>query len=154
MFIDITNQTFGMLKVKSKVGKNKKGYIVWSCLCECGNTVEVRSDHLRSGNTKSCGCLRSVTNTKHGQSKHKLYGVWRGIKQRCYYPKHDSFKNYGARGITMCNEWRDSFKEFFEWSIKNGYAENLEIDRIDNDSGYSPENCRYITKSENCKNRR
>ena len=156
--IDITGSLFGKLTAIKKVATHKKGYAIWFCECECGEYTKVRSDHLKSGNTSSCGCLmierftdKSIT---HGKSYHRLYGVWRGMKQRCYYDKHVNYKNYGGRGIDVCSEWKDSFEVFYNWSIDNGYKKGLEIDRIDNYKGYSPDNCRYVTREENNNNKR
>ena len=156
--VDLKNSVFGSLTVIRKNGNSKKGYANWLCLCDCGKEATVRSDHLKSGNTKSCGCgvkkglLKA--NTTHGLSSTKLYGAWRGMKQRCYYTKHDSYSNYGARGVTVCDEWRNSFKAYSDWALSNGYKEGLQIDRIDNYKGYSPENCRWVTQKENNKNKR
>ena len=157
-YTDLTGIKFGRLTVQNKNGNDKKGYALWLCLCECGNYATVRSDKLKSKNTSSCGCLMverfSDKKTTHGKSYHRLYGVWRGIKQRCYYDKHVNYKNYGGRGIDVCSEWKDSFEVFYNWSIDNGYKKGLEIDRIDNYKGYSPVNCRYVTKEENNNNKR
>lgn len=93
-------------------------------------------------------------NYKHGLSKHPIFNVWNHMIQRCYNPNCRAFKNYGARGISVCAEWKDSPVEFIKWSEQNGWDPKLEIDRIDNDGDYSPENCRYVTHSENNKNKR
>ena len=91
---------------------------------------------------------------KHGLSKDPLYSRWKTMKQRCYNPKCKSYKNYGGRGIQVCQEWKNDFLAFYNWAINNGYQKELEIDRKDNDGNYTPENCRFVTRSKNNKNRR
>jgi hypothetical protein len=156
--IDISGSRFGRLLAIEKVGSDKKGRALWNCKCDCGNVCVKTSEHIRSGNTKSCGCLMvSVFNTvnkTHGKSSHPLYAVWRGMKSRCYNPNKENYRNYGGRGIQVCEEWRGDFYSFYTWATHNGWKKGLEIDRIDNDKGYSPENCRCVTKAENLKNKR
>lgn len=127
----------------------------------CGGSTVVTTGSLRSGNTKSCGCLRKEMlvkrQTVHGmaksQERHPLYIVWASMKSRCYNPNEPSYKNYGGRGIKMCDEWMD-FVPFMKWALNNGYREGLEIDRIDNNGNYEPGNCRFVTRSENQLNKR
>lgn len=90
----------------------------------------------------------------HGQSKDRFYQVWNGIKQRCYNPHNKNYHNYGGRGIEVCDEWRNNFQAFYNWSMENGYKDGLQIDRIDNNLGYSPNNCRWVDKFTNNNNRR
>lgn len=123
--------------------------------CDCG---EERVILFRKwGTTKSCGCLQkeaaSRTWSKHGMSDTRLHRVWRGMKQRCNNPNRPEYANYGGRGISVCPEW-DDFAEFARWAEENGYDDELDIDRIDNDGDYSPENCRFVTRSENLRNNR
>lgn len=123
--------------------------------CDCG---EVREILFRNwGRTKSCGCLQrdraSETFKKHGQGTSRLYKVWTGMKQRCENPNKDSYAGYGARGVYVCDEWQD-FEVFAAWAEENGYDGKLDIDRIDNDGSYSPENCHWVTRSENLRNTR
>lgn len=110
-----------------------------------------------SGDIKSCGCLRkevtSKLNKKHGQAGTRLHHIWIGMKQRCSNPKHKSYADYGGRGIKVCAEWED-FKNFYGWAINNGYQDGLEIDRIDNNEDYRPDNCRWVTRKVNSRNRR
>lgn len=107
---------------------------------------------------KSCGCNRgqkqNKNNYKHGETKSKLYKVWSMIKQRCLNKNNKFWKDYGGRGITICDEWKNSFESFRDWSMNHGYKKGLEIDRIENNKGYYPDNCRWTTHKENCNNRK
>ena len=149
---------FGRLTVIGE-GKHEKGVHKWKCECECGNITFVDSNKLRSGHTKSCGCLQKErtiqASLKHGMSKSRIHKEWRGVLHRCKNPSASHYENYGGRGIKVCDEWtgKDGFINFYKWSMENGYADDLTLDRIDNDSGYSPDNCRWIPHIENCHNR-
>lgn len=147
---DLTSQKFGRLLVIKKTEKRTKSYIaIWLCRCDYGNLVEVRSDNLKSGNSKSCGCLDRDVKTKHGDWGKNLYRIWLNIKNRCYNPKGERFHRYGGRGIQMCQEWKENYLPFKKWALANGYRVGLSIDRIDNDGDYTPENCQWLTMSEN-----
>ena len=145
--IDMENKVFGKLIVSNKY-KNINERISWLCKCECGNEKYIDGTNLRLGLVQSCGCLVE----KHGLSEEKLYSVFHNMKDRCYNPKSKPYKNYGARGISICKEWLDienGFIIFYNWALNNGYKEGLTIDRIENDGNYEPSNCQWITLGEN-----
>lgn len=147
---DLTGQKFGRLTVLYKLNNYNKKRPYWLCVCECGNFKEVKGTDLLRGHMKSCGCLVH----KHNLTGCKLHGVWFGIKSRCYNKNNQAYKNYGGRGIAVCNEWKDDFQAFYDWSMMNGYKEGLQIDRINNNGNYEPNNCRWVTNKVNCNNRR
>ena len=159
---DLTGRRFGRLSVIGLDYIDSAKNTRWYCKCDCGNSVSVRSHGLVSGGTKSCGCYKREvacfvsrkSNTVHGlTNKHKLYGVWKNIRQRCTNPNNPSYKNYGGRGISMSEEW-DEYPIFLEWAMENGYKEGLTIERIDNDGDYSPDNCTFVDNVKQQRNRR
>lgn len=163
----LVGKKFGRLTVVSREenirSNTGRSHVMYMCKCDCGNSVVIKAENLRSGNTKSCGCLEKEINkeksTKHGMTHNRLYNVWQGMKLRCYDKNHKAYKNYGGRGITVCDEWLHDFQAFYDWSMSNGYDENAPhgqctIDRKDNNKGYSPENCQWVTMKEQQMNKR
>lgn len=130
----------------------------WLCKCECGTIREVSENSLINGKTKSCGCFqKEVTKSflyTHKKSKTRIYGIWCSIKERTRNNNSTSFVNYGGRGISVCEEWSNSFDSFYKWSMENGYNENLSIDRINVNGNYEPSNCRWIAMDEQARNKR
>lgn len=162
----IEGQRFGRLvairRDGSYVAPNGRKSAKWLCACDCGNTVSVIARSLVTGHTKSCGCLMREVNsrqaTKHGREGTRLYVVWINMKQRCENPNNSRFADYGGRGITVCDEWKD-FESFAAWADASGYDANAKrgactIDRIDNNKGYSPTNCRWTDMKQQRVNQR
>ena len=156
---DLTGQQFHYLTVIERAENTKQGKTQWLCKCVCGKMVIVAASDLKKKRHphKSCGCmgkeLVAEANSTHGMSKHPAFGVWHSMKQRCEDPNHPAFHNYGGRGITVCRRWQSSFENFWE-DMGPTYRQGLDLDRIDNDKGYSPENCRWTSRKINCRNRR
>jgi len=126
--------------------------------CVCGVVKSYPLRYLRTGNTKSCGCVRKekllASKITHHLSKHPLYKVHQDMVRRCYEPKCKSYKDYGARGIRVCDEWRNDVRVFCAWGDVNGYRKGLELDKKDNNANYSPENCRFVTRAQGNRNTR
>ena len=156
---DISGQRFGNLVAVKRTGKMDSGrHSIWLCKCDCGTEFEVSINNLSSGNTTSCGCIRKLSNgvnsIKHGKSNTRLYRIWHCMRNRCNNSKNPKHTVYFDRNITVCDEWLNDFRAFYDWSMANGYSDKLTIDRIDNDKGYNPDNCRWATQKEQQRNKR
>lgn len=158
LFHDLSGQRFGRLTVVEQAERSKAGEIRWRCRCDCGREIVTQANNLTSGSSKSCGCWKheklALDHTTHGGRKTRLYSIWVGMRRRCYEETSVSYKNYGGRGISICDEWRNDFSAFRAWALKNGYDDSLSIDRINNDWNYEPRNCRWATPKEQAANRR
>lgn len=160
---DLMGLKFERLEVIIRVENDKRGNARWLCRCSCLDNAEftVTANSLLSGNTKSCGCLRLENNRTiritHGKSNTRLYKIWQSMKDRCYNESCTGYYKYGARGITICDEWLDKESgsaNFINWAMENGYSNNLTIDRINNNGNYEPLNCRWATNEIQSRNKR
>lgn len=157
--LNLKGQKFGRLTAQSPT--THLGKRAWHCLCDCGREHVVLTKHLTNGSVLSCGCYRFEViqaniknNITHGMSHSRLTVIYNGMKGRCYNPSVRSYRWYGARGIKICPEWHGHIDVFIQWALSNGYADNLQIDRKNNDKDYSPDNCQWSTPQEQQKNRR
>lgn len=151
---DLTERRFGRFivikRAENHIKPNGGKSTMWLCRCDCGNERVVNANSLLIGDSKSCGCLNSeIVSARfktHGKTRTRLYRTWTGIKSRCYNKNENAYKYYGAKGIAMCDEWKNSFENFCVWAVENGYSDELTIDRIGLWGNYEPCNCRWANK--------
>lgn len=157
---DLTGQRYGRLVVMSKTEERVHRHVVWKCVCDCGNECFVPSNALSTGRTQSCGCLmkesRGVSRITHHMSNEKIYAVWQGMRKRCFSTYHKNYDSYGARGITVCREWNESFEAFYDYvsQLPHFGEPGYSLDRINNDGNYEPGNVRWATQKEQMNNTR
>jgi hypothetical protein len=160
--INLTGQRFGRLRVLFPI--NSREGVVWRCICDCGNHHNARAGHLRAGHVQSCGCaqqdagritgkLYGHLQRRHGKEPINFYWKWKGMRQRCLNPKNPRYEDYGGHGIFICREW-DSYEAFRDWALAEGWVNGLQIDQIDNDGSYTPDNYRFVEQKENVNNTR
>ena len=153
---DLTGERFGRLTVIELIGRDEFSHKLWRCKCDCGNEKVVTTSSLTQKHTTSCGCYyheyMSATKSTHRMSETKLFKVYTQMKKRCFNEKDKSYPYYGARGIGVCSEWVDNPQSFFTWALSNGYEEGLTLDRINTNGDYEPDNCRWVTRTEQMRN--
>ena len=153
--VDMIGKRFGRWKVLEEAARAKCGAVKYLCKCDCGKEKIVNGVSLRNGTSQSCGCYnRELITNPNKIYNTKLWAIWDNMKQRCYNSNNKAYKNYGGRGIKVCDEWKGSSFSFYNWAINNGYKEGLTLDRIDNEKDYCPQNCRWVTMAVQQNNKR
>ena len=151
MALELSGKRFGYLEAICLSNNSENKIRKWVCKCDCGNIIEVRTTDLTRGNTKSCGCyqkkIAKEIKQKHGGSNKRIYSIWCNMKTRCLNKNTHAYKNYGGRGISVCQEWLD-FTNFYNWAMENGYSDELTIERKNTNGNYEPSNCVFIPKSQ------
>ena len=144
--VELTGKVFGYLTVIKREGSDNSGRAVWMYKCICGKFKTARGKDLVQGKITSCGCMKGKLNETHGLTNSKIYKTWISMKMRCENKNANGYKNYGGRGIAICEDWKDNFVSFYKWATENNYKKELSIDRINNDGNYEPSNCRWADR--------